>query len=134
MKEYFRFQRSWTVTSDLLHRSLVIKTSSQFLSVLRHLHDANTHLTSARLKTSPILLLGLQSVSKSDSKSIARQLIFLLIFFFFLITWSLSYKTGFMQSSVLRRRVTNSSKSKLIFRLTLIILFQLRTSQKYFLS
>ena len=81
MKEYFRFQRSWTVTSDLLHRSLVIKTSSQFLSVLRHLHDANTHLTSARLKTSPILLLGLQSVSKSDSKSIARQLTFLLIFF-----------------------------------------------------
>ena len=49
--------------------------------IYHHLHNANAHLTSQRLKTSPILSLGLQSVSESDSKSIARQLTFLLIFF-----------------------------------------------------
>ena len=78
----FRFQYSWTVTSEVSQRTLVKKACSQFLRVIyHHLHDANEHLSSARLKTPPNLSLGLQSVSESDSKSIAHLLIFLVIFF-----------------------------------------------------
>ena len=79
----FRFQHSWTVIRDLLQRSLVVETCLQFLAIIyHHLHDGNAHLSSARLKTSPILSLGLQSVSESDSKSIAHLLYFLTYLFF----------------------------------------------------
>ena len=51
-------------------------------SSYHHLHDANVHLSSAGLKTPPIMPPGLQSVSESYSKSIAHLLIFLHIFLF----------------------------------------------------